>query len=147
MTGSMGPSYQLVADDIRSRISSGEYAVGSAIPSTRQLMTRHEASSTVIRRAVEQLRAEGILAGHPGKGVYVQATPDHAAQEQQDVKALGREVSQLRDEVRRLADDRAAVARLEVNLMDLYGKLGFDYPRDDEAPEDESGTTAHGNLA
>lgn len=147
MTGSIGPSYQLVANDIRSRISSGEYAVGSTIPSTRQLMTQHQASSTVVRRAVEQLRAEGILAGHPGKGVYVQATPDKAAEETQDVQALGHEVSQLRDEMRRLADDRAAVARLEVNLMDLYAKLGFDYPRDNEAPEGESGTTAHGNLA
>jgi hypothetical protein len=38
--------------------------------------------------------------------------------------------------------------RLELNLIDLYGKLGFDYPHDATAAGDAGGgTAADGNLA
>jgi GntR family transcriptional regulator len=109
----IGPSWQLVADDIRARIRSGEYPIGSPIPSTARLMAMHEVSSTVVRHAVEQLRSDGVLIGHSGKGVYVQAMPG-------DVRA---------------PDDVAqAVGRIEANLIDLYGKLGFDYPHEGAPP-------------
>jgi DNA-binding GntR family transcriptional regulator len=159
VTESIGPSYQLVADDIRAKIGAGEYAVGSPIPSTSQLMDLHQVSSTVVRKAVELLKVDGVLIGHSGKAVFVRAAPEEAAQERQDAEALSQEAARLRDEIRRLAerveslesaDVKGALTRLELNLMDLYGKLGFDYPHDDQATEDRStggGTAAHGNLA
>jgi DNA-binding GntR family transcriptional regulator len=114
VTEQIGPSYQRVASDIRARIISGEYEVGAMIPSTPKLASQHKVSTTVVRHAVEQLRAGGILVGHPGKGVYVKARPDAAAAGQRDLNALSETVS-----------------RLEDNLMELYGKLGYDYPRDE----------------
>lgn len=150
----IGPSHQLVADDIRSKISSGEYEVGAPVPSTQQMADAYGVSRTVIRQAVSQLQSDGILIGHSGKAVYVRATPEQAAKERQDAAALARQVTELRDEVHGLAaqvenlksaDLRDALTRVELNLADLYGKLGYDYPR--EGHEDSDGTAADGKLA
>lgn len=118
MAGTIGPSYQRVADDIRARIRSGEYQVGQPIPSTARLMDMHQVSSTVVRHAVEQLRADGVLVGHSGKAVYVQAMPGNAAGAPDGAALTGLTQS---------------VGRIEANLIDLYGKLGFDYPHEDTA--------------
>jgi GntR family transcriptional regulator len=116
VAGTIGPSYQLVADDIRARIRSGEYELGQPIPSTARLMQIHQVSSTVVRRAVEQLRTDGVLVGQPGKGVYVQAMPRDAA----DGAGLTPEMTGLTQ----------SVGRIEANLIELYGKLGYDYPHE-----------------
>jgi DNA-binding GntR family transcriptional regulator len=136
MTASIGPSYQLVADDLRSKISSGELQVGDPIPSTVKLMEQYGVSSTVVRHAVAQLRADGVLIGHSGKAVYVNARPEDAAAERLSIEALTELVTGLRDEVRELtqrdevSELRDTLGRLETQLIDLYGKLGYDYPRD-----------------
>src|SRR5690242_13991698 len=64
-----GPAYQQVARDLRKRIASAECPVGSAIPSTAKLSEMYGVSVTVVRAAVAQLRTEGLITGHPGKGV------------------------------------------------------------------------------
>ncbi len=139
MAGKIGPEYQRLMDQIRSKITSGEYPVGGMIPSTTELRDMTGMSVPVVRRAVGQLEADGILEGHPGKGVYVRALPADADSARGDSKALSEritvlsgEVGQLRELVDTLGVDevRAIVSRIEVNLIDLYGKLGFDYPRD-----------------
>ena len=70
-----GPAYRLVADDLRRKIAAGELPLGSAIPSTAQLGELYGVSTTVVRAAVAQLRDEGLVVGHPGKGVFVSSTP------------------------------------------------------------------------
>jgi DNA-binding GntR family transcriptional regulator len=145
VTTKIGPSYQLVADDIRSRITSGEYEVGQKIPSTLKLREQYGASDTVVRRAVGDLEEAGILIGHPGKGVYVKAMPADIDSERVNVKVLSTQVAELRQQVRELADRavtaqpadfardlrdlQETVGRIEVNLIDLYGKMGHDYPQ------------------
>jgi DNA-binding GntR family transcriptional regulator len=151
------PEYRRLMDDIRSKITGGEYPVGQPIPSTRKLHEQTGVSVPVVRRAVQELQKDGILAGQPGKGVFVLAIPEDAAREQQDVAELGRQVAGLRSEMRTLAervdsvepsDIREALGRLEDILIDLYGKLGFDYPH--EATSADTGaaseTAAHERL-
>ena len=132
MAGEIGPEYRQVMGQIRSWISSGEYPVGSQIPSTAELRHRTGLSLTVVRRAVQQLQADGILEGHPGKGVFVRAMPADADAEHMDLEALSEQVAELRELAERNGPDdvRARVGQLEVNLMELYAKLGFDYPSD-----------------
>lgn len=125
MTDGFGPLYQRVADDIRARIVSGEYPVGSPIPSTPKLGEQHGVSKTVVRKAVEMLRDEGLLAGQPGKAVYVKALPDEAAAGRRDLAALAGEVADLRD----------TLSRIEGNLIELYGKNGYDYPSAEREPD------------
>jgi DNA-binding GntR family transcriptional regulator len=130
VTGVIGPEYQRLKHQIRARIISGEYPLGKPIPSTARLAAETGMSVPVVRRAVDQLKADGILEGHPGKGVFVRAMPADADSERMSVEALSRQVAELREMAERdgLDEIRAAVGRLEANLIELYGKLGLDYP-------------------
>ena len=51
--------------------TSGEIGRGKLLPSTRTLMQRYEVSDGTVKRAVAQLRAEGLVKTEPGRGVYV----------------------------------------------------------------------------
>ncbi|MFB6865105.1 winged helix-turn-helix domain-containing protein [Streptomyces virginiae] len=62
-------------EDLRRQIAAGHLAVGDPIPSTAKLGSQYNVSSTVVRRAVTELTAEGLLYGQAGKGVFVQAHP------------------------------------------------------------------------
>lgn len=119
MTESFGrPAYQQVAGDLRRRITAGEFPVGSAIPSTTKLTGEYGVSITVIRAAVSELRADGVLAGRPGKGVFVRATPEAAAERAASIEELSGQVRELRQ----------SVELLRVHLADLYAQLGKPYP-------------------
>ena len=109
MTGNIGPEYRRLMDLIRSKITSGEYPVGKPIPSTTELKELTGMSIPVVRRAVSQLEADGILEGHPGKGVFVSAMPAEVDSERQDIKTLGKQVAAAAEQVREL--DRPAATR------------------------------------
>lgn len=70
------PKYLELADTLRRAIASGQYQVGGELPSTAQLTTSFDVSTTVVRGAIRELRSEGLVVGQPGKAVYVRATPD-----------------------------------------------------------------------
>ena len=145
MTETAGPDYQRVYDDIRSKVSSGEYPVAAAIPSTPKLQEQYGGmSKTPVRQAVDLLKREGVLDGRPGKGVYVKAMPDAAAAGMRDLKAICEQVAEL---AKRVAGDdelRETVHRIESNLIELYGKTGFTYPADDAMNGRRERTARHG---
>jgi DNA-binding GntR family transcriptional regulator len=105
-------------------------------------MSRYSVSSTVVRKAIEQLQAEGIVIGHPGKGVFVRLTPDQASAESATLDELARRVEALEaraeerpteaedgsEEVRGL---RHELAVLRTYVIDLYARMGYPYPRED----------------
>lgn len=144
MTERAGPDYQRLIDVIRARIAAGEYPVGGMIPSTAALHEMTGLSVPVVRRAVGQLEADGILEGHPGKGVYVKATPAEADRDRQSIGELSGQVADLQRAIGEMAERadkvlpadfasewdefRATVGRLEANVINLYGKLGYEYP-------------------
>ncbi|MFB7852909.1 GntR family transcriptional regulator [Streptomyces sp. NPDC056053] len=146
MNDSIGqPEYRRVMRDLRKQIGSGRLAVGGPIPSTASLGQQYGVSSTVVRRAVAELQAEGLLQGQPGKGVFVKAKPAEEVNEQQVIERLASglanvqaQVSDLQsaspdtlEEVRReLADLRRIVGILQTQLIDLYGRVGQPYPRE-----------------
>jgi GntR family transcriptional regulator len=67
-----------LADHIRKQIASGELAPGAKLPSTAQLRREHNVSEMVVRNAMLTLKAEGLVYGVAGVGVYVtdEAEPD-----------------------------------------------------------------------
>lgn len=69
------PLYQEVAEELRAKIADGSYPVGSALPSTAQLMELYGVSLTVARAAVKELQTEGTAQGRQGKGVFVVQEP------------------------------------------------------------------------
>src|SRR5215510_12824078 len=65
------PAWQQVADDLRRQISDGRLPVGSQLPTVARLIETYGVSSTVIKSAISQLKAENLVIGQQGKGVYV----------------------------------------------------------------------------
>jgi DNA-binding FadR family transcriptional regulator len=104
---------------------------------------------TVVRAAVAQLRADGLLIGRPGIGVFVRSTPEAVAERAVSVEELSKRVDGLHAELRRVESDQRAELAAEVaalrrqmslihaHVIDLYDQLGRPYPSD--IPE-ESGT-------
>jgi DNA-binding GntR family transcriptional regulator len=94
------PEYRRVMDDLRAQIASGGLAVGAPIPSTAELKEQHDVSVTVVRRAVAELKEEGLLQGQPGKGVYVQAEPnDVPTAHSEEFQAIMREIREIRGQM------------------------------------------------
>jgi len=62
---------QTAARTIASWISSGRYPSGQRLPSQRALTQQLGISRTSLREALSVLQGQGLLAAHPGKGVYV----------------------------------------------------------------------------
>ncbi|GAB3810845.1 winged helix-turn-helix domain-containing protein [Micromonospora zhanjiangensis] len=65
------PKWAELAAHIRSQIDSGELSPGDKLPSTSQLCQIHGVSAIVVRNAMLTLKAEGLVVGVPGVGVYV----------------------------------------------------------------------------
>lgn len=64
-------SYAEIADDLASRISSGEYPPGSELPSYRQIADLYDVSYSTAHAAMRELRTRGLTEGQKGRGVYV----------------------------------------------------------------------------
>jgi DNA-binding GntR family transcriptional regulator len=67
--------YLLIADELRRRIAVGEIAAGRLLPSEAELAAHHQASRVTVRKALAQLKAEGIIDSRQGFGWYVLSTP------------------------------------------------------------------------
>jgi GntR family transcriptional regulator len=67
--------YRIIADDLRDRIVAGEFHLGAVLPSEADLSSTYEASRVTVRRALEALRAEGLVESRQGFGWLVSADP------------------------------------------------------------------------
>lgn len=65
------PAYVAIAENIRHKIASGELQGGDKLPSERELCEQHGVSTITARKALESLRAEGLVYGVRGKGTFV----------------------------------------------------------------------------
>ncbi|MCQ4160194.1 GntR family transcriptional regulator [Roseomonas sp. GC11] len=58
---------------LRDRIAGGDVAAGSRLPGEPDLAAEHGVSRVTIRRALDQLAAEGLVERRPGVGTFVRA--------------------------------------------------------------------------
>lgn len=65
------PVAERIAANLRELIMSGEWEPDMKLPTTDVLISRHDASNVTIQRALNILKAEGLLRGQKGSGVYV----------------------------------------------------------------------------
>ena len=70
--------YRQVADQLRSLIDSGEYAVGSRLPTERELAEQLRISRPTVREALIALEVEGRVRIRVGSGIYVTEPVDAA---------------------------------------------------------------------
>lgn len=64
-------SYRQIADDMASRIQSGEYKAGDLLPSQVGLAEIYLVSESTAERALLLLRERGLTIGIPGRGTFV----------------------------------------------------------------------------
>jgi DNA-binding GntR family transcriptional regulator len=69
------PKYAQVREEIQRRISEGEYAPGTLLPSEHELMAEFGVSRPTIVRALMWLRQDGWIETQQGKGSFVRGRP------------------------------------------------------------------------
>ncbi|GAA3769748.1 hypothetical protein GCM10022225_65700 [Plantactinospora mayteni] len=62
---------QKIINDLTEKIESGELVPGAQIPSAAELRAQYGVSITVVRGAINWLKAKGLVEGHSGLGVFV----------------------------------------------------------------------------
>lgn len=67
----MKPKYQVIIDDIKSKILSGDYGVGEQIPTESAMQEEYKVSRHTVRKAILELSNEGFLRSEKGSGTYV----------------------------------------------------------------------------
>jgi DNA-binding GntR family transcriptional regulator len=65
-----------IAENLRVRISSGEFPVGARLPSLLELMESYGAAQHTMRHALELLKDDGVLSISQGVPTYVVKLPD-----------------------------------------------------------------------
>lgn len=73
------PAYRTLADRIRASVLDGRLAVGTGLPSERELSTALGVSRTTVNAAYAQLREQGWLVSRRGSGSTVRLPADPAA--------------------------------------------------------------------
>ncbi|GAA1017590.1 GntR family transcriptional regulator [Acrocarpospora pleiomorpha] len=63
-------SYTALAREVRSQILQGRYADGQRLPTEAELSARHGVSRQTVRRAFQDLVAEGMVYRVPGRGTF-----------------------------------------------------------------------------
>jgi len=67
--------YRQIADDLRDRVVAGGYGPGRVLPSEADLSQEFDASRVTVRKALEVLRDEGLVAARQGFGWFVAGAP------------------------------------------------------------------------
>jgi GntR family transcriptional regulator len=65
------PMYRDIADQLRQRIESGEFASSSQLPTEQDLQAQYGASRNTIREAIKQLISLRLVETKPGQGTFV----------------------------------------------------------------------------
>jgi len=64
------PAYQVLRDRLRDDIAAGRYRDGTRLPTESELMAQYGVSRQTVRRAFQDLVAEGSVYRVPGRGTY-----------------------------------------------------------------------------
>lgn len=98
------PAYRQIADAIRADIAGRRLVEGDRLPTVRALAESYSAPTGTVARALDMLRAEGVIVSRHGRGLYVRSfsritrsSPDRLAKRQwaagkaiQDADTAGR---------------------------------------------------------
>ena len=111
------PAYAQVADALRAEIRGGRFQPGSQLPSYEALMRKYGVSITVVRSAVRELKTEGLVLTHQGKGAFVRDPLPEPGQLPSDqpsdlFRAVMAEIRSLHDDLDRFDERLSRLERL-----------------------------------
>ena len=108
---SMTPIYEQVMDQIKTLIVHGELTADTCLPSVRALSAELKISALTVKKAYDNLEAEGMTVTVHGKGTYVAASNTQLMEEERrkeveaDLEAAiqkGRRCGMKEEEIRSL---------------------------------------------
>lgn len=67
----IAPIYVQIVADVRAQIADGRLQPGDQLPTVAEFRAQYQCSTTAVRNAMLVLRADGLVEGRQGKGVYV----------------------------------------------------------------------------
>ena len=117
------PIYLQIMEQIKRRISVGDWSEGQPIPSIRQLAVDLQVSVITVKRAYLELEREGVIVTQQGKGSRVAPSPGlgmrlqekelrkHLEQAIRLSALLGLQPEELEGRLREACDDAAAKER------------------------------------
>ncbi|EPH46922.1 FadR/GntR family transcriptional regulator [Streptomyces aurantiacus] len=109
-----------VISELRTQISSGEWPVGSRIPTEPELVEQLGVARNTVREAVRALAHNGLLDIRQGSGTYVVATSELAGvMQRRFADASPRHIAELRATLESSAARLAAERRTERDLRQL----------------------------
>jgi GntR family transcriptional regulator len=120
------PAYQTLSKQLRAELAAGEYRDGARLPTESELVARHGVSRQTVRRAFQDLVAEGAVYRVPGRGTYARDGGEQA--EHRYLRQLGsiEDLMSLSDDTtmevlaglrRRVDVDAASRLRLEDDVV------------------------------
>lgn len=65
--------YEVIADQIKEQIISGQLKPGEKLPSAKELSERFQVGRSTLREALSALKAMGLVEIHQGEGSYVRS--------------------------------------------------------------------------
>ena len=65
------PKYRQLLNKLTASISSGEYPVGSQMPTETEVMMKFGVSRITVRNAMQHLESEGLIKRESGRGTFV----------------------------------------------------------------------------
>jgi GntR family transcriptional regulator len=112
------PLYRKVLQTLKQRIMSGGYAVGTQLPTEKELAEEIEVSRHTIREALRQLRDDGLVSSRQGAGttVRLQGAPEpyvHEVASINDLVAYASETQYHADSSEMVAADETLAQRLD----------------------------------
>ncbi|MFI0778475.1 FadR/GntR family transcriptional regulator [Streptomyces sp. NPDC021212] len=122
------PQRSALADQViaqlRAQITSGEWQVGSRIPTEPELVEQLGVARNTVREAVRALAHNGLLDIRQGSGTYVLATSELAGvMHRRFASAEPRHVAELRSALETKAAQLAAERRTEQDVKQLDAQL------------------------
>ncbi|WP_057912819.1 GntR family transcriptional regulator [Peribacillus muralis] len=67
----MKPKYQVIIDDLKNKILTGEYRIGEQVPTESVMQEMYNVSRQTVRKSILELSNEGFLRSEKGSGTYV----------------------------------------------------------------------------
>lgn len=109
MTDEAMQPYQRIVQAVRDQIRLGRLKGNEKLPSTRELAEQFEVAPGTVQRALSELRSDGIIYSHQGRGSFIRESAVEAVADPtaQAIKRLEEQVADLAARLERIERGQA----------------------------------------
>lgn len=93
--------YQRIVQDVKDEVRLGRLGSNDKLPSTRELADRYNVAPGTVQRALAELRTDGVIYSHQGRGSYIRESAIESVADQTSL-AIQRLEERVADLTRRL---------------------------------------------